>query len=97
MVGDAVEPKDLVKAQPQEVLQHGLLRTRVGLAGDQPVEGGLPADDAIGQLLAQMAIGRRKPRSGQFRLEPVFHKTPARIPLQDTQCNFSWFFVAHNL
>ena len=67
------------------------------LRRDQPVQGGLPADDAIGQLLAEVAVGGRKPRLGQFRLEPVFHKTPARTPLEDAHCNFSWFFVAHDL
>ncbi len=57
VVGDAVEPEDLVEAEPQEVLEQGLLRACVRLAGDQPIEGGLPADDAIGQLLAEVAVG----------------------------------------
>jgi len=97
VVGDAIEPKDLVKAEPQEVLQDWLLGARVGFAGDQPIKGGLPADDAIGQLLTQVAVGDRKVCSGQFRFEPVFHEIPARAPLEDAHCNFSWFFVAHDL
>jgi hypothetical protein len=44
-----------------------------------------------------MAIGGRKPCSGQFRLQPVFDKTPARTPLKDAHCNFSWFFFNHDL
>ena len=75
----------------------GFCARAVGLAGDQPIQGRLPADDAIGQLLAQVAVGGRKPGSGQRRLEPVLDKIPARAPLQDAQCNFSWFFAAHGL
>ena len=97
MGGDAIEPKDLIKAQPQEALQHGLLHAPFGLPGDQPIQRRLPADDAVGQLLAQMPVRGRKPGTGQFGLQPVLHEIPPRLPPENAQCNFSWFFVAHNL
>src|ERR1035438_9453507 len=59
MSGDAIEPKDLVKTQAQEVLQYGLLRASVCLAIDQPIQRRLPADDAIDQFLAEVAVGGR--------------------------------------
>jgi len=44
-----------------------------------------------------VSIGGREPRLGQRRLEPGLNEVPARAPLQDAQCNFSWFFAAHDL
>ena len=97
MVGDAFEPENLVKAQPQEILQRGLLYPRFGLAVDEPIQGRLPADDAVGELLAQVTIDGRKAAFGQCGFEPGLYKIPARAPLEDAQRNFSWFLGAHNL
>src|SRR6266478_1276018 len=58
MIWDAIEPKNLVKAQPEEVLQQRFLRATFGLAGDKPIQRHLPADNAIDKLLAQMAVGK---------------------------------------
>ena len=33
----------------------------------------------------------------QFAARRNVDKIPAGSPLQDAQCNFSWFFAAHNL
>src|ERR1017187_637085 len=38
MSGDAIEPKDLVKPETQEVMEHWFLGACVGLAGYQPIE-----------------------------------------------------------
>jgi hypothetical protein len=58
MVGNAVEPENLVEAEAQQVLEHVLLFASVGFSQDEPVECGLPADDAIDNFLAQPAIRR---------------------------------------
>src|SRR6266699_1685105 len=97
MVWDAIEPKNLVKSQSQQVLQQRLLRATFGLASDEPVQRHLPADNAIDQLLAQMAVGKREPRAGQRVFQQVLHEIYALATLQDPHCNFSWFLTAHNL
>src|SRR6266568_194558 len=97
MIWDAIEPKNLVKAQPEEVLQQRFLRATFGLAGDKPIQRHLPADNAIDKLLAQMAVGKRELRAGQRVFQQVLHELHALATLQDSHCNFSWFLTAHNL
>ena len=92
VVGDAVEPENLVKAEAQQVLQRRLLRAAGGLAGDQPIQRRLPADDAIDQFLAQAAVGGRKPRSGQRVFEQVLDEIPARAPRCRTRTAISLGF-----
>ncbi len=48
--GDAVEPKNLVEAEAQQVLQGWALLAAIGLAGDEPIEGGLASDDAVDEF-----------------------------------------------
>ena len=56
---NAVEPEDLIEAEPEEVLQGWpLLADRVGFAGNQAVERGLPADHPADQFMAKAAIRR---------------------------------------
>src|SRR5438093_5353703 len=43
VIGDAVEPEELVQAKPQQDLQELLLSAPGGLARDEPIESGLPA------------------------------------------------------
>ena len=81
----------------KEVLQRGLLRPGVGLAGDQPIQGGLPADDAVGQFLAEVAVGGRESRFGERGFEAVLDEVSAWGTLQEAQCNFSWFWGAHGV
>jgi hypothetical protein len=97
MMRDAIEPEDLVQPKPQEILQRRFLDAALRFAGDEPIERCLPAHDAINQLLTEMAIGRRKARSGQRRFEQVLNESPPFPPLQNTQRYLSWFFAAHNL
>jgi len=56
---DAVEPKNLVEAKAEEVLKRGaLFAAGRGFAGDEPIQRGLPADDAADQFMAEAAIRR---------------------------------------
>ena len=52
MVWDAIEPENLVEAEPEQVLQHGFLDAIGRFSANQPIDGLLPAYDAINQLLA---------------------------------------------
>ena len=75
---DAVEPKNLVKPQAQEVLEHGALRSsRRSLALNQPVERSLPAHNAADEFVAQPAICGRKPGIGERNFEEIFRKFAA--------------------
>ncbi len=97
MIGNPFEPKDLVEPEAQEILQRWFLLAARRLAVDQPIECGLPAHDAIDQLLAETPVGSAQARHGQGRFQDLFYKPiPASLP-EGGQCNFSWFFAAHNL
>ena len=72
VIGDAFQPEKLVKSQMEQVSQRGALSTAAGLAGDQPVQGALPADHAIDQFLAQSPVQGRKRMAGQFALQQLF-------------------------
>src|SRR5208282_6555284 len=65
VVGNPVEPKNLVEAEPQQVLQGGLLFAPICFSGDEPVEGRLPAHDAVHDFLAKRTVGGRKLRAMQ--------------------------------
>ena len=100
VIGDAVEPEDLVEAQAQQDQQRELLLPIVRPAADEPVERGLPADDAEDQFLRQTAIRRREHDAGprQFRFEEMLGPAFAlRVADQNPRGNFSWFFVTHRL
>ena len=81
MVGNAIEPEDLVKPKAKKDLQQRLLHAPFRLADDEPIQGRLPTHDAVGQFLTQVAIGGRKTRMGERRLEPGFHEIPFRAAL----------------
>src|SRR5674476_326579 len=72
VAGNAVEPEDLIEAEAQEILQGKLLAAPAGLARDEPVERGLPADGAADEFVAEAAIHGRKPRGGERVVEQVF-------------------------
>ena len=55
---DFIEPEDLVEAQAKEILYAGVLPAALRLPGNEPIQRGLPADDAINQFLAQCAVER---------------------------------------
>ena len=57
VVGDAVEPENLVEPEAQQVLQARFLWPALGFSRDEPVERGLPAHDPQHEFMAQPAIG----------------------------------------
>ena len=57
VVGNAVEPENLVEAEAQQGLECGLLFAPPRFERDEPVQRGLPADDAIDDFLAEAAVG----------------------------------------
>jgi hypothetical protein len=98
VIGDAVEPEDLVKAELEQMLERTFLGAILRFAGNKPVEGLLPADDAVNQLLAEAPVRGRQGRAGQRIFEQILDKCAAALPLtQDAGRNFSWIFSAHNL
>ena len=80
---DAIEPEDLVKSKPEQVLQRRFLNAIGGFAADEPVQCGLPANNAIHELLAKAAIKRAYIRSGERFFENVFDKVSAAPAAQD--------------
>ena len=80
MVGDAIEPENLVKPKPQQILQSRFLRPALRPPRHQPIQRRLPADHAINQLLAQMPVGGRKPARGEGGLEQIFRKLTGLAP-----------------
>src|ERR1044071_2725503 len=96
VVGDPAQPENLVQTQPKQDLQRRLLGPTYGLASDQPVERGPPANDAINQLLAQPPIrGAQRGPAQRFR-EEAFDESGGAAR-QDLRRNFSWFLGAHIL
>ena len=61
MIGDSLEPEDLVQTQSEEILQPGLLRARAGFSPDQPIQRRPPANHPIHQFLAQPPVRGRQP------------------------------------
>ena len=98
VVGDAVEPEDLVEAEPQQILQGRFLFPPVGFAGDEPVQCCLPADDAVRDFLAKAAVGGRKLCAGKCFFEQIFNEFAPNAPLlQNARRDLSWFLAAHQL
>ena len=98
VVGDAVEPEHLIKAQTQQDLERSFLLAAVGFACDEPVERGFPSDHAAGQLVDQAAIHRRERVGGKFPLQEGLQELGRlRMLLQNAYGNLSWFFHGHCL
>ena len=72
-----------------------MLATR-SFARNEPVEGGLPADDAIDEFLAQTAIRSGQGLGRERVIEEVFDVVAARATvLQELRRNLSWFLPRH--
>jgi len=98
VVGNAVEPENLVEAEPQQVLQAGVLFAPIGFLRDEPVERGLPADGAADEFVAEAAIHGRKPRGGERIVEQVFGEFTAGFALlQNVRRNLSWILFVQQL
>src|SRR5206468_8903016 len=78
MIGNALEPKDLVEPQSQQILQPWLLLAPPRLLFDQPVERSPPAHNAINQFLAEAPIGGRQPGAAQGNFEEIFDEFTPR-------------------
>ena len=72
VVGNALQPEQLVEPQVQQGPQRGVLGAAVGFARDQPVQRALPADHAIDQFLAQSPVRRRKRMAAPARVSSSF-------------------------
>ncbi len=81
VVGNPVEPENLVEAEPEQVLEAGFLFPLIRLPADEPVERGLPANHAIDQLLTQGAIDGRNPGFGQGAFQQILRKAATGTPL----------------
>lgn len=96
--GDAVEPKYLVQPEAQQGLQSRLLRSCFGFFADEPVESGLPANNAKHQLLHQAAIDGFKGGFSEREFEQILNKSGLiRVLPQDVNGNLSWFFRVQSL
>lgn len=92
MAGDAVQPENLVEAQPEHILQGRFLGATRSFTGDQPVKGGAPPDYAKGKFLAEMTIGGGQLGAGQRGIQEGFDEFPAARMLPQELCrNLSWF------
>jgi hypothetical protein len=99
MIGNAVEPEELVKAEAKKDLEQKLLGAPVGATRNQPIEGGLPADGAEGKFPSEAAVvGGKLRRGGKGVVEQVFNPTGASgVGFEDVNGNFSWFFGGHEV
>jgi hypothetical protein len=94
VVGNAIEPEQLVEAEAEECGEGGGRVRLSAFAGDEPVEEGFLAADAIDQFLAEMAIGGEE--VCKFPGEEGFDVSGASIALdEDASRNFSWFSFRH--
>jgi len=81
--GDAIEPENLVEPETQQVDERGPgLAGGVGLARDEAVQGGLPADHAADQLMAEPPVGGGKTGGGQGGFEQIFREFTAGLALR---------------
>ena len=98
MIGNAIEPKHLVKPKTQKDLQERLLRAARSFGRDQPIKRSLPTNHAKGEFLYEAAVRRQEYLSGQLIFEDFLDELlPDRMPLEHGNGNFSWFFATHSL
>lgn len=98
VVGNSFEPEDLIEPEAEENLQRLLLCSAFGFFGNQPVEGGLPANDAKGEFLGEAAVDWREGGGSKGVVEQFLDKTSAfGVAAKDAHGNFSWFFRTHCL
>ena len=89
---NAIQPENLVEAKAQEIDERGTRgATGRGLARDEAVERGLPADDATNKFVTKSAVSGRKPRGSERRFEEILGEFAAGQPLrQHSGRNLSW-------
>lgn len=93
--GDFIQPENLVKAEAQQVLQGGLLLAAIGFALDEPVEGGLPADGAIDDFLAQAAVGGGQGGISQLAIQEGLGEHAGGAFSENLRRDLSWILAVH--
>ena len=98
VIGNAIQPEQLVQAEAKEDLQRGLLGAAIGATGDEPVKRPFPADTTENQLAAQPAIRRAERDGFQFGVEQALDEfAAAHAPTEDAEGDFSWFLNLHSV
>lgn len=93
---DAVEKEQLVDAEAEKVLERGLLGASVGAPGDDPVEGGALAEDAVDEFLGEAAIGGLEAAEIGIGLEAMLEEITGDVGVPDgTIGNLSWSGFLH--
>lgn len=96
MVWDTVQPEQLVQAEPEQDLHGRRLPARASLAGNQPIQRGLPPHHPARKFLDQTPVRGRQPVNRQGGIQQVFDVTARGFPIeQDAKGNFSWFALQH--
>jgi len=95
---DAVEPKNLIEAEPEQILEGEAGPGAAGFAGDETVEGGFPPDHAANELVTEAPIGRGKPGGGEGDFEEILGKFAGTEALgKHPRCNLSWILAVQQL
>jgi hypothetical protein len=90
--GDAVEPEELVETEAEEDADGGGGFVLAGLAIDEPIEGGTPAEGAGADLVDEGTIGGWEAVFGEGTIEHILEETAGRsVGEENTSGNFSWF------
>ena len=94
MVGDAVEPENLVKTEAQEGLDECGLAATIGAKVDKPVEGGAATDGTKEKFLTKWAFTWRQRREslGEKGVGVGLTGFPAA---EEAQGDFSWSWRGH--
>ena len=88
---DAIEEEELVDAEPEKILERGLLATSVGAAGDDPIECRALSKNAVNQLLGEASVGGREAPEIRIGLETMLEKVAWGVGMpQGTIGNLSW-------
>lgn len=93
---DAVQPEQLIQPQAQQILKARFLLAARGLASDQPIQRGLPPDDAGDEFECEAAISGGKFGGGKRALQQRLSVVVAVRAASEYACrNFSWFLAVH--
>src|SRR5437588_34363 len=96
VVWNSFQPEELIQAQAEDDLEGRFLRAPLRLLRDKPVQGGLPANNPVGQFLNQPAVGGGKRMAAQLACQEVFDVLTLSLPpLQDTNGQFSGIGGVH--
>ncbi len=96
MGGDAIEEEQLIQAEPQQVMQGGLLRASSGPAVDDPVQRRALPHHPVNQLLRQPPIGRGQGKESGIGFHAMLHEVSRSArTLKGAEGNLSWSGNVH--